>query len=141
SAGYDRGGNIMRDFVGVGIAVDLPLFHRNQGAIKAAELALEQSRLLTANAESQVVGKAIRAWKDLQATVARRDRVGQQYEADMEELLEGYHRNFAQRHISLLEYLDFLDAYLQTKDNLLDIEKTLREQYETLRYHVGSQLP
>jgi len=141
SAGYDRGGNIMRDFVGLGIAVDLPLFHRNQGAIKAAQLALEQRRLLATNAENQVVGEAVRAWKDLQATVARRNLVGPQYEADMDALLEGYHRNFAQRHISLLEYLDFLDAYLQTKDNLLDIEKTLREQYETLRYHVGSQLP
>lgn len=141
SAGYDRGGNIMRDFVGVGVAVDLPLFHRNQGAIKAAQLTLEQSKLRAEHAENQVGGEAIRAWKDLLVTLARREHVGAPYEADMDALLEGYHRNFAQRHISLLEYLDFLDAYLQTKDNLLDTEKTLRAQYETLRYHVGNQLP
>lgn len=141
SAGYDRGGNIMRDFVGIGVAVDLPFFQRNQGNIKAAKLALEQSRLLAANKENEVGGEAIRAWKDLQVTLARREHVGAQYEADMDTLLEGYHRNFAQRHISLLEYLDFLDAYLQTKDNLLDTEKILRTQYETLRYHVGNQLP
>jgi len=141
SAGYDRGGSIMRDFVGVGVAVDLPLFHRNQGNIKAAQLALEQSRLLAVDTENKVGGEAIRAWKDLLVTLARREHVGAQYEADMDTLLEGYHRNFAQRHISLLEYLDFLDAYLQTKDNLLDTEKTLRTQYETLRYHVGNQLP
>lgn len=141
SAGYDRGGNIMRDFVGLGIAVDLPFFNRNQGNIKAAQLALAQSRLLADDKKNEVESEAIRIWKDLLAIIARREHMGTQYEADMDTLLASYHRNFAERHISLLEYLDFLEAYLHSKDTLLDTEKELRVQYEALRYHVGNQLP
>ncbi len=141
SAGYDRGGNIMRDFVGLGVAVDLPFFNRNQGNIKAAQLAAAQSRLLADDKKNEVGSEAIRIWKDLLAIIARREHMGAQYEADMDTLLTSYHRNFAERHISLLEYLDFLEAYLHSKDTLLDTEKELRVQYETLRYHVGNQLP
>ncbi|GGC25488.1 cation transporter [Parapedobacter defluvii] len=141
SAGYDRGGNIMRDFVGLGIAVDLPFFNRNQGNIKAAQLALAQSRLLADDKKNEAESEAIRIWKDLLAIIARREHMGTQYEADMDTLLASYHRNFAERHISLLEYLDFLEAYLHSKDTLLDTEKELRVQYEALRYHVGNQLP
>jgi len=141
NANYDRGGNIMRDFVGVGVSVDLPFFHRNQGNIKAAQFRLEQSRLRTEHKKNEVAGMAIQAWKDLLATIARKEHVGAQYDGDMDKLLAGYHNSFAQRHISLLEYLDFLEAYLTTKDTLLDTDTELLTQYEVLRYHVGNQLP
>ncbi|SEL81334.1 TolC family protein [Parapedobacter koreensis] len=141
SAGYDRGGNIMRDFIGVGVSVDLPIFHRNQGHIKAAQYRLEQSLLRAEDKKNEVSGLAVQAWKDLLAIIARKEHIGATYDADMEELLAGYHNSFVQRHISLLEYLDFLEAYLTTKDTLLDTDKELLTQYETLRYHVGNQFP
>src|SRR5690606_721932 len=105
------------------------------------QLALAQSRLLADDKKNEVESEAIRIWKDLLAIIARREHMGTQYEADMDTLLASYHRNFAERHISLLEYLDFLEAYLHSKDTLLDTEKELRVQYEALRYHVGNQLP
>lgn len=141
SAGYDRGGNIMRDFIGLGLSIDIPFFHRNQGNIKAAQARLEQSRLRAEDKKNEVAGMAIQAWKDLLAIIARKEYVGAQYDEDMGKLLAGYHNSFAQRHISLLEYLDFLEAYLATKDILLDTDTELLSQYETLRYHVGDQLP
>ncbi|MFC3199662.1 TolC family protein [Parapedobacter deserti] len=141
SAGYDRGGNIMRDFVGIGLSIDLPFFHRNQGQIKAAQLQVEQHRLLAENTKNEITAAAVQAWKDLLNTIDRKEHIGTGYDTDMAKLLEGYHNSFAQRHISLLEYLDFLDAYLTTKANLLETDKELLMQYETLRYHVGDQLP
>src|SRR5690606_24067662 len=38
--GYDRGGNIMQDFIGLGISMDLPIFNRNKGNIQAAKQAV-----------------------------------------------------------------------------------------------------
>src|SRR5690606_16379949 len=46
---YDRGGSIMRDFVGVGISVNLPFFQRNQGNIRAAQVSVDRSQLLADN--------------------------------------------------------------------------------------------
>ena len=42
---YDRGGNIMRDFVGVGVSIDLPIFNTNKGNIKASEIVLNQQQI------------------------------------------------------------------------------------------------
>ncbi|GIV43421.1 MAG: hypothetical protein KatS3mg035_0544 [Bacteroidia bacterium] len=43
--GYDRGGNFMYNFVGFGVAMDLPVFNRNQGNIRYANLGIEQSKI------------------------------------------------------------------------------------------------
>ena len=73
--------------------------------------------------------------------MARAEQLGRQYDADIDSVLQGYRNSFRQRNTSLLEYLDFLDAYLATKDHLLETHKQLLIQYETLRYYVGDRLP
>ena len=37
SIGYDRGGNIMKDFIGLGVSMDLPIFDRNKGNIRGSK--------------------------------------------------------------------------------------------------------
>lgn len=141
AVGYDRGGSIMRDFIGVGLSMDLPLFDRNQGQIKSAQLEMERRRLDLEYTRHEVTGTAIDAWQNLLATVARAEQLGGRYSADIDTVLQGYRNSFSQRNTSLLEYLDFLDAYLATKDLLLETDKRLLTQYETLRYYLGDQLP
>lgn len=141
AVGYDRGGSIMRDFIGVGISMDLPLFNRNQEQIKVARLEVERRRLDLEYTRNQVTGTAIGAWQDLLATVKRAEQLGGRYNADIDTVLQGYRNSFSERNTSLLEYLDFLDAYLATKDLLLETDKQLLTQYETLRYYVGDRLP
>src|SRR5690606_33547755 len=43
--GYDRGGNIMQDFIGLGIQMDLPIFNRNKGNIQRAKHQIDQANL------------------------------------------------------------------------------------------------
>lgn len=45
SLGYDRGGNIMKDFIGLGVSFDLPIFDRNKGNIQEARLEIEKLKL------------------------------------------------------------------------------------------------
>lgn len=137
---YDRGGNIMRDFVGVGVAMDLPFFNRNQGNITAAQLNVQRQRLLEEHRRNEVENAAVRVLTDLKTTLARREAIGNDYADNLDSVLTAYHRNVADRTISLLEYLDFLQAYLSVKDTVLETEKEMETQYETLRYYVGDNL-
>jgi len=139
--GYDRGGNIMRDFIGVGVSMDLPLFNRNQGNIRAAQAAVEKHRLLAQEKKIAVGSAAIQAWKSLLMVIDQREQFGPDDEAEMDKLLEGFHHSFAERRVSLLEYLDFLEAYLDTKDYILETNRDSYIHYENLRYYVGDQLP
>src|SRR5690606_30344189 len=43
--GYDRGGNIMQDFIGLGVQVDLPVFNRNKGNIQRAKQQVDQENI------------------------------------------------------------------------------------------------
>lgn len=138
---YDRGGNIMRDFVGIGVSMDLPFFNRNQGNIKAAQHNLQRQRLLEQHRRHEVQAEAVRVLSGLETAMARREAIGADYAVDLDGVLSAYHRNFADRTISLLEYLDFLEAYLSVKDTVLETDKEVEVQYETLRYHVGDNLP
>src|SRR5690606_14606135 len=57
---YDRGGNIMRDFVGVGFSIDLPVFNTNKAAAKAAQFAIEEQNMKFQAATSETEQQARR---------------------------------------------------------------------------------
>ncbi|WP_353126386.1 TolC family protein [Parapedobacter pyrenivorans] len=140
SIGYDRGGNIMRDFIGLGVSVDIPVFNKNKGNIIAAQTSVERRRLLASHQENEVKAAVLQAWHALMLTAERLERFDTTYETDLDRMAESHHRSFASRHTSLLEYLDSLWAYLEGKDLLLETYESLLAQYETLQFTVGSSL-
>ncbi|MET3020325.1 TolC family protein [Flavobacterium hydatis] len=137
---YDRGASLMNDFVGVGFSLDLPFFNRNQGNIKAAKIAIEQGKLLTDEKTISVQAEVLQAYEDLIVTKKLHDSVDAAYEGDLEKLLESYRKNFMQRNTSMLEYLDFVDAYLENKSILLNSKKDLNKNLEELRYIAGQEI-
>jgi cobalt-zinc-cadmium efflux system outer membrane protein len=137
---YDRGSSTMVDFVGVGFALDLPFFNRNQGNIKAAKIAIAQGKLLTEEKTISVQSEVLQAYEDLMVTKKLYDSVEANYESDLDKLLESYRKNFMQRNTSMLEFLDFVDAYLDNKSILLNSKKDLNKNLEELRYISGQEI-
>jgi outer membrane protein, heavy metal efflux system len=137
---YDRGASLMNDFVGVGFSLDLPFFSRNQGNIKAAKIAIDQGKLLTEEKTISVQSEVLQAYEDLVVTKKLYDSVETNYESDLDKLLESYRKNFLQRNTSMLEYLDFVDAYLDNKSILLNSKKDLNKNLEELRYIAGEEI-
>jgi len=138
-ASYDRGGNIMNNFVGFGFAVDLPFLNRNQGNIKAAKLAIEQSKYQAEQKTATVQSEVLQAYGDLMAVKKLYNSVEQNYETDLDKLLNSYRKNFIERNTSMLEYLDFVNAYLENKSILLNSKKDLNNHLEELRYITGEE--
>jgi outer membrane protein, heavy metal efflux system len=137
---YDRGGSTMNDFVGLGFALDLPFFNRNQGNIKAAKLAIDQGKLLTEEKIIRIQSEVLQSYEDLLVTKKLYESVEAEYEGDLDKLLEAYRKNFLQKNTSMLEYLDFVDAYLDNKSILLNSKKDLNKNLEELRYISGQEI-
>jgi cobalt-zinc-cadmium efflux system outer membrane protein len=137
---YDRGGSTMNDFVGLGFALDLPFFNRNQGNIKAAKLAIDQGKLLTEEKIISIQSEVLQSYEDLLVTKKLYESVEAEYEGDLDKLLEAYRKNFLQKNTSMLEYLDFVDAYLDNKSILLNSKKDLNKNLEELRYISGQEI-
>ncbi len=139
-ASYDRGGNIMNNFFGIGFAIDLPFFNRNQGNIKAAKHTIEQSTLIKEQTFNTALAEIAQAYSNFINARELYESIDTGYDNDLDMILESHLKNFSERNISLLVYLDYVEAYIKNKEILLTSKKQLNERLEELRYASGQEL-
>lgn len=136
SVGYDRGGSIMRDFIGFGIAMDIPIFDRNQSSIKMAEINVQKSELETQHKNLSIENELKNAFQNFQIAQKNWQEIDPNYAQNLAQLLPVMQQNYLAKNINLLQYIDFLDAYVDGKSGLIDLKKqwhsTLLEMQYTL---------
>lgn len=137
---YDRGGNIMRDFVGVGVSIDLPIFNTNKGNIKASEIVLNQQQT-TKNALYSELDISI---DRLQNQISQLDKALIQWKKlnNQEQLtmIDNYKKHLQNKQITLLEFIDFTQAYRESQEAYLDLLENYQNTFEELNYIVGQDL-
>lgn len=134
---YDRNGNTMLDFVGFGVSFDLPVFNRNKGGIKKAQISIESAKIQKEQTVLTIENKIFLAYKSLQQAIDFVKSIEPDYEKDLDLLLENYTKNFTSKNVSMLEYFDFMDAYLENKKIILEAHKDVNQKAEELNYSLG----
>ncbi|WP_312791632.1 TolC family protein [Sphingobacterium sp.] len=140
SLNYDRGGNIMRDFVGVGLAMDLPLFNRNQGNIKVAQLELEKNKIEIEQFRIDIereIGFLAARLSNLESSLKATD---QQFDGKLDIALERYVRNFQQQRLTIVEFIDFINNYMENKEAILERRANYLQYGEELAYLIGKDI-
>ena len=134
---YDRGGNIMRDFVGVGVSVDLPIFNTNKGNIKAAKISIEQ-QLANQNAYQLELDQSIdRLQNQLKKLEETLNFWSSEKEEEQNLMIDNYKKHLQNKHITLMEFIDFTQAYREAQQAYLELQETYKHTYEELQYIVG----
>ncbi|WP_262482582.1 hypothetical protein [Bacteroides reticulotermitis] len=59
---------------------------------------------------------------------------------ELDTMLELYTKNLLNKNISMLEYVDFMEAYRSNKQTVLSAKKELTMQFEELQYLVGTDI-
>lgn len=139
-ANYDRGGSVMKDFVGFGAAMDLPFFNKNQGNIKAASFAIDKADVLQKNQTNNIQLEVASHLMNCKNKLEFYQSLPDHYEQDLEVMLDNYLRNFKSKNINMIEYLDFVKAYLDNKDILLNAKKELCLSAVALTFTIGKPL-
>lgn len=141
SAAYDRYGGVWKDFIGVGISIDLPFFNRNQGNIKAARLNIEQSQYLVQQHQNTIRHEIAAAYNNYSYAYDFYKRINKDsLLPELDSMLEAYTKNLLNRNISMLEYIDFMDAYRTNKQTMLNAKKKVDIQFEELQYTTGTDI-
>lgn len=140
SASYDRGGGIWPSFFGFGLAIDLPIFNQNQGNIKYAKEGIDQSKILFEEIHVRIKNEIYQNLKDLLSSIELYESIAQDYEQDLDQILESYTRNFTNRNLSLLEYLDFQGAYLENKKIIIASQRDIHLHLEMLQHSIGTEI-
>ncbi len=137
---YDRNGNTMLDFIGFGVSFDLPVFNRNKGNIKKAQISIENAKVQKEQTVLTIENEIFLAYKSLIQAVDFINGIEAGHENDLDLLLENYTKNFTSRNVSMLEYFDFMNAYLENKKIILEAQKEVNHKAEELNYSLGKDL-
>lgn len=138
--GYDRNGSTMLDFVGVGVSFDLPIFDRNKGGIKKAAIGIQQANVQKEQKKLAIENEVLLSYRSLKQAIDFLDGIESGYEDDLESLLENYTRNLLARNVDMVEYLDFMDAYLINQNIILEARKDINQKAEELHYALGQDI-
>jgi cobalt-zinc-cadmium efflux system outer membrane protein len=140
SAMYDRAGGVGRNFVGFGVSMDLPFFDRNQGNIRAAQISITQSQTLLEQKQLEVRNEVIHAVQNYTLAYDFNRQITGEFISELDEMQESYTRNFINKNIGIVEFLDFFEAWKENKRTALEAQKDLKISFEELQYAVGTDL-
>lgn len=140
-ASYDHYGGVWKNFVGIGVSVDLPVFNRNQGGIKAAKLGIEQSRYREQQQQNIVRHEVAAAYDNYAYAYDFYKKIhDESLQTELDEALKVYAKNLLNKNISMFEYIDFMESYRASKQTILAAKRNVDVRFEELQYTVGTEI-
>ena len=140
SAGWDKNGSFIHNYNYIGVQIDLPFFNRNQGNIKSARSNLENSQYKLKSAEDIVKSDVLGAYANAVETNQLYNKFDNTFMTDLDTLNQEMLKNFEKKNISLIEFLDYYDAY---KENAVQLNTLLYNRinaFENLNFSVGKDI-
>lgn len=135
---YDRQGNFMDNYFGIGFTIGIPVFNRNQGNVKIARYEQLQNQVQKKYTLNKARNELSAIYRKIEMSIS----LYQDFDVEMEKsfalILNGINENFQKRNISILEFIDYYETYKDVLINLYDTEKELLLMLEELNYIMGS---
>jgi cobalt-zinc-cadmium efflux system outer membrane protein len=138
SLNYDKLGAYGQNFLGAGIGFSLPFFNRNQGGIKQARIAIDQSKVQLQNQQNQIESDVATNYKGALRLEKLYNSFDPAFKADFNHLIQEVFKNYEKRNISLLEFLDFYDSYKTNTIQLNNLQLNRITSLEQLNYVTGT---
>lgn len=137
---YDRLSNYIPNYWGLAVSLPLPILNRNKGNINAAKFSIKQAQTGVQQIQNQVeqdIAAAYNKWLITSSiSKAASAELGDQYDKLMQNMISSY----KQRQVSLIEFIDFFDAYKDSHLKQLAQQANLRNAAAELNYTTGTSI-
>jgi cobalt-zinc-cadmium efflux system outer membrane protein len=137
---FDQRSSYAPNYFGLAVSLPLNIFNKNQGNIAAAKFNINQQQALTDQTGAKIkndITTAITKFTFYQSVNSKQQlEFSNQYDTLFTNILQSYE----QRKISLLEFIDFIDAYKDTKLKLIEQHNGLLHATEDLNYSIGNDI-
>lgn len=137
---FDKNSNYTPNYVGLGISLPLPLLNRNQGNIKSARWQVKAEEANTQNAEVELSNNVMSAYNKLKYTLQLTSSMQQDFYDDYNKLYGNIVESFKNRQISMVEFIDYFDAYKDTRQKQLQQQLNLQLAKDELNMQVGTDV-
>ncbi|MFD2932706.1 TolC family protein [Spirosoma flavum] len=137
---YDQNGSYIPNYVGLSVGVDLPVFNRNQGAIRAARSQIGYQSQVQKQRAMQVTNEVATALQKVRDVEQMVQSVEGRFTEQFELLNQGVVTSFQKGNISLLEFVDLIETYNESVRQLNRLKADRVNAYEELNYLIGDDL-
>lgn len=137
---YDQNGSYIPNYVGLSVGMDLPVFNRNQGAIRAAQSQISYQTQLAKQRVTQVTNEVATALQKVRDVEQMVQSVEGRFTEQFELLNQGVVTSFQKGNISLLEFVDLIETYNESVRQLNRLKADRVNAYEELNYLIGDDL-
>ena len=137
---FDQRSSYAPNYVGLAVSFPIPILNKNQGNISSARYAIKQQQASLdaqlSKIESDVTAALGKAKYYQQVNDLQQLDFSQQYDSLFQNMLNSYR----QKQVGLLEFIDFADAYKETKLKILDQHMALVRSMIELNYQTGKDV-
>lgn len=140
SAGWDKTGGYVKNYNFIGMQFDLPFLNRNQGNIRSAQMDLESDKINMLSSEEKVKGEVIQAYSIWNENEKLYWHFDSNYMKQLDALISEIVRNFQKKNISLVDFLNYYDAYKQNRIQYNTLKFNRINAIENLNFSVGKKV-
>ena len=140
NASYDQRGGAFQNQINAGISIPLPLWNRNRGNIKAASFYQKSAFTFQTQKRMLVETEVQAAWRNLIRSASEYAKVKSIYTDDFDQVFQGVNVNFRKRNITILEFVDFFEAYNESLTEFERVKTQLAIATRQINYVTGSNL-
>jgi len=137
---YDKSGNYIKNYYGIGVGFDLPAFNRNQGNIKVSEFKIDQSEndlKLQQQSIASLLFSVYQGSINYQNTLKKYSRT---YEAQLLKMMNNVFDDYQKRIITIMDFTNYYESYKQSYLSLLQIKSSLISNIEQLNFLIGKPI-
>ncbi|HPQ09321.1 MAG TPA: TolC family protein [Bacteroidia bacterium] len=137
---YDRTGSFILNYSGISLSMPLPVFNRNQGNIKYSEFLMKQAETDIKQKERELKQEIISEYEKLLVSKKLYESTQKEFLKNFDNIKDGMRENFQKRNISIVEYADFFDSYINAVQQYYNLQIKIFYHKETLNYLVGKKV-
>ena len=137
---YDQNSAVFREQVNAGISIPLPLWNHNQGNIRAARYQIQEAEYQLRNLQQELIAEVQNAYAFYSQTISEYQKATTLYNEDFEITITGMTDNFQKRNVSVIEFIDFFEAYNEVQTELSRIKTQLVTSAQELNLLTGKDI-
>jgi outer membrane protein, heavy metal efflux system len=137
---WSRAGGYIPDYYAVTLAVDLPLFDRNQGNIEVSERTIDANRAMYESQRAEVAEEVRTAYVKALRTDSLYRSFDRQFPVQYRSLVSGMVANYEKRYVNVIEFTDFIESYRTSMVQMNSLENDRADAIEELNYTAGTTI-
>jgi cobalt-zinc-cadmium efflux system outer membrane protein len=137
---YDQRSSYAPNYVGLQVGLPLPILNRNQGNIKSAQIQIQQQQAVLTQTSDRIANEVVAAVKKVKFYQQLNNKQQLDFSNQYDFLFGNMVKSFKDRQVNLLEFIDFIDDYKDTKLKLLDQHNNLVNAFAELNFTVNKTI-